>query len=766
MAIQLQGFQRKIHQTRYAKKAREKKDYLKKGQPVVVLTKDGKYPTRELGKIEYVIQEENLPISENELKKNGVSNDLSMVKVAVRLDTGDGKDTYPGDLFIQDLHNVDILLETEYEETADRVAKAVASVEKYPLSDTYYRMFKHMIESFLFVPAGRILNAAGDDTENTLFNCYAIDVELPPHAKDKGRDSRQSIFYHMSRISEIMAHGGGVGTNLSVFRPRYAPLSKTKGRSTGAVFIGNMFSGLTDFIEQGNRRGAQMLTLHDWHPDLFYTNNMEDPNYDEDFIGAKRKPGFMTGNNSSVLISDEFMYAVKHDLDWQLKFPDTNHPDYDKDWDGDLKKWIEKHGEESVIVYQTVKARDIWDKIHNCNHSSGEPGILFISRINEYHNGRYLGTIKTTNPCGEQPLLGNSTCNLSAINLGRMIKEVGKDDEGPLYEIDWEQLEKTVRLGVRFLDNVIDLNRYFDKEMEKWQKAERRLGLGILGLHDLLLALRIKYGSDKGNQITAKVMEFMRDTSYDESVNLAIEKGPFPLYNEEGYFSSKFVQSLPPSIQERIRKHGIRNLTLLTVAPTGTTGTMTPSLLDPNGSVSTGVEPHFAMKFKRKSRIGETIQYAGVAQAYLDRNPGKPLPDYFVGAMDLTPEEHVKVQATVQQFVCSSISKTINAPKDYTVEQVKRAYELGHELGLKGMTIFRDGSRDDQILYLSDDENLSEDYAIKPTENLGLPQEKSTGKKIKGKYDDWVCPNCGSDKFIMQDGCPKCQDCGVQSCSL
>lgn len=737
MTVILKGFQRKIHHARYARKSRDKEKYLKEGQPVVVLTKDGKYPTRELGKIDHIIKDNNT------------------TKVAVRLDTGDFETTQPGDIFTQELHNVDILLETEYEETANRVAKAVASVESETKKKYWFNRFKKSISKFLLVPSGRILTGAGDDSEVTLFNCYVIDVDKSPAAPEKGRDSRHAIFYHMARISEIMAHGGGVGTNLSVFRPRYSGLSKTKGRSTGSVFIGNMFSGLTNFIEQGNRRGAQMLTLHDWHPDVFYTNDIEDVNYNEDFIGAKRKPGFMEGNNSSVLISDEFMNAVEYDLDWELKFPDTSHPSYDSDWDGDMDKWVKEHGKESVIVHRTVKARDMWDKINVANHTSAEPGILFITHINDYHNGRYLGVVKATNPCGEQPILGNSTCNLSAVNLGRMIKVVGSDEEGDIYEIDWELLEETVRTGVHFLDDVIDLTSYFDKDMEEWQKKERRLGLGILGLHDMLIALRVKYGAEDGNKVIDAVMKFMRDIAYDESIQLAKEKGSFDLYDEEGYFTSKFVQELPLPIQEDIRKYGIRNLTLLTVAPTGTTGSMTPSLLDPEGSVSTGIEPHFAMKYNRNSRIGKTVQYAGVAKAYMDRNPDKELPNYYVGAMDLTPEDHVKVQAIAQKYVCSSISKTVNAPKDYTVEQVKRAYELGHKLGLKGMTIYRDGSREEQILSLGDEETTEKEEVV-----------ESKAPKVKGKYDDWECGNCGCTEFYMQDGCPSCKECGAQSCSL
>lgn len=739
MAINLQGFQRKIHHARYTRKARDKETYLNKGQAVVVLTKDGKFPVRELGTVDRVFK------------------DGDVTKVAVKLDSGDYKDNFPGDIFIQDLHNVDVLLETEYEETSERVSHAVASVEKLPLRDEMYYRYLDVTSNFLLVPSGRILTGAGDDSKVTLFNCYVIDVEKSPAAPDKGVDSRHAIFYHMARISEIMAHGGGVGTCISVFRPRYAPLSKTKGRSTGAVFIGNMFSGLTDFIEQGNRRGAQMLTLHDWHPDVYFTNDEEDENYTKDFIGAKSVPGFMEGNNSSVLISDEFMHAVENDLDWELKFPDTSHPDYDKDWDGDLDKWVDLHGKDSVIVYRTVKAVDMWDKLQKASKESAEPGILFITRINEYHNGQYLGKVKATNPCGEQPILGNSTCNLSAVNLGRMLKVVGWDEEGELYEIDYGLLESTVRTGVRFLDGVIDLTSYFDEEMKKWQQGERRLGLGILGLHDMLIGLRIRYGSEEGNEVTANVMRTMRDAAYRESIELAKEKGSFPLYNEEGYFQSKFVQELPEDIKADIRKYGIRNLTLLTIAPTGTTGSMTPSLLDPEGSVSTGIEPHFAMKYDRQSRIGNTVQYAGVAKAYMDRNPDRKLPDYYVGAMDLTPEEHVTVQAVAQKYVDSSISKTVNAPKGYTLEEVKRAYMLGHKLGLKGMTIYVDGSRDTQILSVSDDSEETTEIVKTVVE---------TKPKRKGKYDDWECGNCGNEDFNMQDGCPTCTECGAQSCSL
>lgn len=730
--VKLSGFQEKLFKTRYARKAKDKKAHLAVGAEVVVLVKDGKYPVRELGFIE--------------------GWDKNQQKIEVRLTTGE----MAGELFVQDLANVDILLEHEWKETAERVAKAIASAEKDSFArQNYTRLFQHAISNFHLVPSGRILAGAGDDAKVTLFNCYVVGFQPPKGQEHYGRDSRQAIFDTMGRISEIMARGGGVGTCLSILRPMYAPLSQTKGRSSGAVLTGNMLSSLTSWVEQANRRGAQMLTLGDFHPDVFYTNDPSDPLYTKDFIGAKMEKGFMEGNNSSILISDEFMEAVKEDKEWKLRFPDTSHPAYNKEWNGNIKEWEAKGY--PVIVYRTIRARDMWNKIMYCNWASAEPGVIFVDRVNKMHNGWYLGWIQTTNPCGEQPLLENSTCNLSAINLGRMIKQVGEDAEGPLYEVDWGLLKDTVATGVRFLDNVLDVNFYFSEDMKKQQLGERRVGLGVLGLHDMLIALRKKYGSTEGNQVIEDVFKCIRDTAYETSILLAKEKGPFPFFDAEKYLQSGFVQTLPDHIKEGIKQYGIRNLTLLTVAPTGTTGTMTPSLLDPAGSVSTGCEPHFAMKYNRLSRIGSTVQYAGVAKAWMDRNPDKELPDYFVGAMDLTPEEHVSVQATIQKYVDSSISKTVNAPHDYTVDQVAKLYMLLYDMGCKGGTIYRDGSRYEQILTLDSGDGAGVEEGQEEIEEKAKP---------KGKYDNWECPNCGSKSFTLVENCPQCNECKTQACSL
>lgn len=729
MTVKLSGFHRKLYQTRYARKAKDKRNAIEAGSSAIVLTQGGEYPVRETAIVEAI---------------HGNN-------VEVTLTSGDQS----GQKFTQRIEHVDILIETEYEQTAMRVALAIASVESPGIRTAVAKQFAHVISNFDFIPSGRILAGAGDDALVTLFNCYVTDIIPAPYKKEAGADSRQAIFYHEQRIAEIMAHGGGNGSCLSTLRPRYTMLSTTKGESAGAVFTGNRFSSLTQWVNQGNRRGAQMLTLHDWHPDVFYTNNPGDGDYSEDFIGAKTKPGFMEGNNSSVLISDAFMEAVSRDGDWELVFPDTTHPLYNKLWDGDLIKWKEQGL--PVNVYTTVKARAMWDKLVKCNWLSAEPGIIFIDEVNRKHNLWYLGRIKATNPCGEQPLLNNSTCNLGAVNWGRMVKVIGHDSHGAIYAIDWVKFDSTVRIAMRFLDNVIDVTHYFDTDMVRVQRGERRVGLGLLGLADLLIALRVPYGSEQSLAIVEAMIQFQRDTAYDASIGLAVEKGKFPSFERDKFIESGFVKTLPKYLQDGIRKYGIRNGTCLTIAPTGTTGSITPSLLDPQGSVSTGCEPHYAMSYTRKSRIGTTVQYAGVAQRYIDEHPGERLPRWFVGAMDLTPEQHVTMQAVLQKYIDTSISKTVNCPSTYTEQDVAKVYELAHAMGLKGCTIYRDGSRNEQILSLNDSTTV---------ENEVPDVIEVKELKMKGKYDDWTCGVCGSKHFTMVENCPQCNDCGSQVCSI
>ncbi|KRE33452.1 adenosylcobalamin-dependent ribonucleoside-diphosphate reductase [Paenibacillus sp. Soil724D2] len=736
MTTILTGFHRKLYQTRYARKAKNKLAELKIGSNVITLVKDGKYPVRETATVTNI---------------NG--NQIEMTLTS-------GMDA--GTTFTQRIELVDILLENEYSETAQRVANFVASVEKEEVRTKVAGDFHSIISTFDFVPSGRILAGAGDDALVTLFNCYVTTINPSPVAPHKGSDSRDAIFNHMSRLSNIMAHGGGNGTCLSTLRPRFGRLSTTKGESAGSVYTGNMFSSLTSWVNQGNRRGAQMLTIHDWHPDVYYTNDRNDPDYGQDFIGAKTQAGFMEGNNSSVLISDDFMHAVDNDLLWDLVFPDTSHPAYNSEWNGDLQPWRDKGY--PVVVHSTVRAVDMWNKLVKCNWLSAEPGIIFIDEVNRMHPLWYLGIIKTTNPCGEQPLLDKSTCNLGAVNWGHMIKAVGKDEHGTVYEIDWDKFQRTIIIAQRFLDNVIDATHYFEPDLKEWQQGERRVGLGLLGLADLLIAMRLPYGSKESIDLVEKLIEFQRNIGYMASVELAIEKGSFPFYDKEKYMQGGFFKTLPDYIQYAIEEYGIRNGTSMTIAPTGTTGSITPSLLDPAGSVSTGCEPHFAMKYHRMSRIGNTIQYAGVAAAYMEQFPDRELPNWYVGAMDLSPADHIAMQAVLQKYIDTSISKTVNCPASYTEEDVAEVYFLAHRMGLKGTTIYRDGSRDEQILSNIDTENEAPEAQEIDVTTLSDTEPKTI--KVKGKYDDWVCESCGSKKFTMVENCPQCNDCGMQACSI
>jgi ribonucleoside-diphosphate reductase alpha chain len=477
----------------------------------------------------------------------------------------------------------------------------------------------------------------------------------------------------LSEMTEIMSRGGGVGINLSSLRPRRAIVRGVNGSSSGAVSWGGLFSYTTGLIEQGgSRRGALMLMLNDWHPDL------------EQFITIKQQPGMVTNANLSVCISNAFMKAVKEDLDWDLVFPDTSDPDYNDVWNGDLEAW-KKLGK-PIVHYRTVKARDIWHLIIESAWKSAEPGVVFMEYYNQMSNSWYFNPIICTNPCGEQGLPAWGVCNLSAINLSKFYDEE-KDD------VKWDELGKTVRYSVRFLDNVIDKTPYHFEENRRNQMAERRVGLGTMGLAELLIRLKIRYGSPESLQFLDKLYGFIAKEAYLASAEIAGEKGSFEKFDCDKFLQSGFMKNMVseyPEVGEAIKKYGMRNVTVITQAPTGSTGTMV--------GTSTGIEPYFAFEYYRQSRLGLDKQYVPIAQEWRDAHPGEPLPDYFVTAMDLSAEDHIRVQAAIQRWVDSSISKTANCPADFTIEETKRLYELAFDLGCKGVTIYRDGSRDTQVL--------------------------------------------------------------------
>ena len=631
----LTGLSEKIFLDRYAWKSDQPSE-AKPGDTVLVLTKeDPKFPSKEAGEI--------------------VTRAGDQVTVKTR----------SGQTVTTEVAKLTLTREQTPEQMWDRLAAAMAGVEESEtLRKLWEERFRHILDDWKLVPGGRIAAGAGASEELTLFNCYVLPS---PH------DSRGGIMSTLSEMTEIMARGGGVGINLSSLRPKRAIVAGVNGSSSGSVSWGGLFSYTTGLIEQGgSRRGALMLMINDWHPDL------------EDFITVKQKMGEVTNANLSVCVSNAFMQAVREDLEWELVFPDTRDPDYDQLWQGDLEAWRQQG--KTVIPYKTVRARDVWHTIIESAWKSAEPGVVFMEHYNEMSNSWYFNPIICTNPCGEQGLPAWGVCNLSAINLSRFY-----DSES--HDVNWTELAQVTRWAVRFLDNVIEATPYHFPQNEANQKKERRIGLGTMGLAELMIHLKIRYGSEESLDFLDRLYGFMAREAYLASTEIAAEKGSFPAFDPDKYLESGFMRVLTkvyPEVGEAVRGRGIRNVTLITQAPTGSTGTMV--------GTSTGIEPYFAFEYYRQSRLGYDKQLVPVAQTWQDEHPGEQLPEYFATAMDLAAEDHIRVQAAIQRWVDSSISKTANAPADFTVEDTKRLYELAFELGCKGVTIYRDGSRDVQVL--------------------------------------------------------------------
>ncbi|MBI2050393.1 MAG: adenosylcobalamin-dependent ribonucleoside-diphosphate reductase [Parcubacteria group bacterium] len=581
-------------------------------------------------------------------------------------------------------------LELAPEEMWRRVARTIAAVEKPDAQKEWEDKFYWALQGFKFVPAGRILTGAGAKTDVTFYNCYVL-----PYPED----SRGGIMESVTTMMEIMARGGGVGVNLSSLRPRGAYVKGVNGRASGAVSFGALYSFVTGLIEQGgSRRGALMLMINDDHPDV------------EEFITVKRQMGQITNANLSVCVSDRFMDAVARDADWDLK------------WDGK--------------VFKTVRAAKLWDLITESAHASGEPGCVFMERCNKESNTWYFEDIISVNPCGEQPLPAWGVCNLGAINL----VPFARDDN----TVDWEALGKAVRIAMRFADNVVDATPYAYEENRRAQMNVRRTGLGTMGLGDFLIKLKVRYGSGEALALAEQVYRFIRDESYRASVEIAREKGSFPDFDKEKYLQGVYIQRLPEDIRTSIEQYGIRNGVLQTQAPTGTT-----SLL---AGVSSGIEPVYDFSFKRKDRIGEHIVYHQMYKEYLEQHPGEPVPDYFVNAKQLTPLEHVTMQAVIQKYTDASISKTVNAPENHTHEDVKELYLKAYELGCKGVTYFRENSRDVSVLESLDASAKKQEQAhteaATPHREPKARPEVVSGKtyKVKTAYGSlYVTVNEGED---------------------
>jgi ribonucleoside-diphosphate reductase alpha chain len=425
-----------------------------------------------------------------------------------------------------------------------------------------------------------------------------------------------------------------------------------------------------------------MLMLWDWHPDIC------------EFITVKQDLSKILGANLSVCVSDSFMDAVEKDADWQLVFPDTRDPDYDRVWNGDLIEW--KARGKGVIVHKVIKAREMWDLICEAAWRSAEPGLVFMERYNKLHNNYYWNRINCVNPCGEEGLPPWGVCNLGSINLSALVDGDGVYSPG---EFDFENLRRITRIAVRFQDNVIDMDPYIFPGIRKTQlEGERRIGLGTMGLGDALIKMHLRYGSPESLVFIDKVYSIIRNEAYASSADIARTKGPFPKFDKKLYLAGEFVRQLPDEVLSKIRRYGIRNSILTMQAPTGST-----SLLS---NTTSGIEPVYEFEFTRRDRIGTHVIRHHLWDKYYQAHKGAltsknekgeeviTRPAWFVSSADLTPDEHVDVQAVIQKYVDASISKTVNAPSHYTVQDVKKLYMSAYKKGLKGITFFRDGSRE------------------------------------------------------------------------
>ena len=421
---------------------------------------------------------------------------------------------------------VDKPLETTPEEIRDRVARGIAAAENTEeLRNEWTENFKWLMNDWKFIPGGRILAAAGTTQQLTYYNCYVI---------PSPEDSRAGIFKTAQLMAEIMSRGGGVGVNLSTLRPRRAYVAGVNGRSSGAVSWGGMLSYVTGLIEQGgSRRGALMLILEDWHPDIL------------EFITSKTTAGKITNANISVAISDEFMQAVENDSEWVLSFPDTSHPEYKNYstvWENDYNQW--RNNELPIVEYKRLPARQLWQQITESAWASAEPGIWFIDRANDESNTRYHNNLIATNPCGEIALSEFGVCNLGAINLSQFYNKRTNN-------IDEEALEKAISYAVRFLDNVIDTTPYFLEKNRIVQMNERRIGLGTMGLAELLIKMKIRYGSEESIAFIEGLYDIIRNTAYLTSAELAWEKCAYPAFELDLHQHSGFMKRLLHTLRNR-----------------------------------------------------------------------------------------------------------------------------------------------------------------------------------------------------------------------
>ena len=549
-------------------------------------------------------------------------------------------------------------LEHTVEDTWRRIAVALSKAEANPKK--WESIFYDSLTDFKFLPAGRIIAGSGTARNVTLFNCFVMGV-IP--------DSMSGIFDMLKEAALTMQQGGGIGYDFSTIRPKGSIVKGIAADASGPVSFMDVWDSMCRTImSAGSRRGAMMATMRCDHPDI------------EEFIAAKSDSKKLRMFNLSVLVSDAFMEALKKGEDWRLTFNEK--------------------------IHKVIKAADLWDKIMRATYNYAEPGVIFIDRINEANNLRYCETITATNPCGEQPLPPYGACLLGSINLARLVEY----PFGENAHLDVSQLENLVATAVRMMDNVIEVSQ-FPLEVQKLEALnKRRIGLGVTGLADALLMVGLRYGSDEAVEKTEEWMKLIARASYKASINLAKEKGAFSLFDPEKLIASGNMKQMDDDIKQAVRKFGIRNALLTSIAPTGTISLYA-------GNVSSGIEPVFAYSYTRKvlqndgSHIEEeVVDYA--VQMWRDKFGDAQLPDYFVSAQNLTPSDHVKMQAAAQKWVDSSISKTINCPEDISFDDFKEVYMQAYDTGCKGCTTYRPNEVTGSVLSVASEEKSKSEKEI------------------------------------------------------
>ncbi|MCH7937483.1 MAG: adenosylcobalamin-dependent ribonucleoside-diphosphate reductase [Proteobacteria bacterium] len=539
-------------------------------------------------------------------------------------------------------------------DTWRRVARALAAPEQD--SGAVEKSFFEAMEDFRFLPAGRILAGAGAGRRVTLFNCFVMG-DIP--------DDMTGIFEHLKEAALTMQQGGGIGYDFSSLRPKGAPVNRVGADASGPLSFMDVWDSMCRTImSAGSRRGAMMGVLACDHPDI------------EAFIEAKREPGRLRMFNLSVLITDAFMQAIREDAAWELKF------------DG--------------VTDRSLPARELWETIMRSTYAYAEPGVVFIDRINALNNLHYCETIHATNPCGEQPLPPYGACLLGSVNLARLVADPFTDNA----RLDIGALEDLVTMAVRMLDNAIDVSNFPLPAQQHEAKAKRRLGLGVTGLADALIMCGARYGGGKAVKLIENWMRVHQRAAYLASVELAREKGPFPLYDKEKYLNGETVAKLDQDVRDAITRHGIRNALLTSIAPTGTI-----SLLADN--VSSGLEPVFSFKYTRRvmmpdgARREESVTDYAYREFRRQFGDDAPLTGAFVDAQGLSPNDHLVMQAAVQKYVDSSISKTINCPEGITFAAFKDIYAQAFDLGCKGCTTYRPNEITGAVLEVKDSDKAN-----------------------------------------------------------